>query len=55
MGHLLTSDGLKPDPVKVSAILDMPEPTDVAAVRRFIGTVNYLAKYLPRLSTVAKP
>ena len=33
----------------------MPEPTDVAAIRRFIGIVNYLAKYLPRLSMVAKP
>ena len=55
MGHLLISHGLKPDPAKVSAILDMPEPADIAAVRRFIGTVNYLGKYLPRLSRVAKP
>ena len=55
MGHLLTSKGLKPDPSKVSAILDMPRPTDVAAVRRFNGTVTYLAKFLPRLSEVIKP
>ena len=37
MGHLLTDEGLKPDPDKVRAILEMPEPTDVAAVRRLIG------------------
>jgi len=55
MGHLLTSQGLKADPDKVSAILNMPVPRDVAAVRRFNGTVNYLAKYLPSLSTVIKP
>ena len=30
MGHLLTSEGLKPDPEKISAILDMPTPADVA-------------------------
>ena len=55
MGHLLTSDGLKPDPDKVSAILDMPTPSDIAATRRFIGTVTYLSKFLSRLSDVIKP
>lgn len=55
MGHLLTSEGLKADSGKVSAILDMPMPADVAAVRRFTGTVTYLAKFLPRLSDVIKP
>ena len=55
MGHLLTSEGQKADPEKVSAILNMPVPTDVDAVRRFNGTVNYLAKYLPCLSAVIKP
>ena len=40
MGHLLTSEGLKPDSEKVSAILNMPMPHDIAAVQRFNGTVN---------------
>ena len=55
MGHLLTSEGLKPDPEKVSAILNMPMPHDITAVRRFNETVNYLAKFLPHLSNVIKP
>ena len=55
IGHLLTSQGLKPDPDKVKAILEMPKPVDVAAVRRFIGFVNYLSKFLPRLSEVCEP
>ena len=29
IGHLLTADGLKPDPKKVEAILMMPKPTDI--------------------------
>ena len=28
----------------------MPTPTDVKALRRVLGMVNYLAKFLPRLS-----
>ena len=50
IGHILTPDGLKPDPKKVEAISNMPHPTDVQSLRRFLGMINYLAKFLPRLS-----
>ena len=39
--QLLTSEGLKPDPEIVKAIIEMPKPSDVAGVRRFIVCVNY--------------
>ena len=55
IGHLLTADGLKPDPKKVEVILMMPKPTDVQSVKRLLGIINYLSKFLPRLSTVTEP
>ena len=55
MGHLITADGLKPDPGKIDAVRSMPKPKDVKAVRQFRGFVNYLAKFLPRLSEVLEP
>ena len=55
MGHLLTSTGLKPDPAKVEAINKMPKPEDVEGVQRLNGFVNYLAKFLPKLSDVMEP
>ena len=55
MGHLLTSSGLRPDPEKVKAVLDMPKPDGVLTVLRFLGFVNYLAKFLPRLSDLSEP
>ena len=55
LGHLITKDGLKADPAKVRAVLEMPTPTDVASVRRFIGFTNYLSKFLPRLSEICEP
>ena len=33
----------------------MKQPGDIAGVRRILGTVNYLAKFLPHLSQVSKP
>lgn len=35
MGHVITSEGLKADPVKIRAVQEMPTPTDAAGVRRF--------------------
>ena len=55
MGHLLTADGVVTDPNKVRAIRDMPTPTDVKSLKRFLGMVTYLAKFLPNLSSVCEP
>ncbi|CAC5402113.1 unnamed protein product [Mytilus coruscus] len=55
IGHLVTSEGLKPDPEKIRAVMDMPKPTDVSGVRRIIGFVTYLSKFLPKLSDICEP
>ena len=43
-GHVFTKDGLKTDPEKVRAVVDMPRPTDKAGVQRLLGMVNYVVK-----------
>ena len=55
MGHCLTSQGLIPDPSKVEAILKMESPRTKEDIERLNGTVNYLAKFLPKLSQVMEP
>ena len=55
LGHVATDKGLRVDPTKVQAIKEMPQPTDVPGVRRLLGMVQYLAKFLPHLSDVTKP
>ena len=40
LGHLITKDGLKPDPEKIQAVQQIPKPTNVKAVRRFCGSVS---------------
>ena len=54
IGHRLTSNGLKPDPKKVEAIVNMPTPKDLPGLKRFLGMVNFLSKFLPNLSTVTE-
>ncbi|XP_064597501.1 uncharacterized protein K02A2.6-like [Liolophura sinensis] len=55
LGHILSSSGLKVDPSKVTAIKDMPAPTDKKSVKRLLGMVNFLQKFAPKLSSTTAP
>ena len=55
MGHVLTANGLEPDPDKVKAIKEMPRPQNVEDAQRLNGFVNYLAKFLPQLAEAMEP
>jgi len=55
MGHVLSADGLQPDPEKVKAIREMPTPTDQQSIQRLLGMTNYLQKVDPRLSEITTP
>ena len=55
LGHLVSNIGVKPDPEKVRAILDMLPPSNKTEVRRFIGMVNYLSKFSPKVAKLCTP
>ena len=40
-GHVLSADGLRPDPMKISAIKDMPPPENRSELETWFGMVNY--------------
>lgn len=54
MGHRIGASGLMPDPEKVKAITEMKAPKNIEELRRFLGIINFLAKYLPRLATATE-
>ena len=54
-GESYTTDGHKPAQSKVSTIVEMPAPTCKKQVQSFIGMVNYLSKFLARLSKLVEP
>ncbi|KAK3716424.1 hypothetical protein QZH41_000491 [Actinostola sp. cb2023] len=55
MGHVITKDGLKPDPEKITAIENMPKPTSKQGLMSLLGFINYFAKFLPKLAQVSQP
>ena len=55
MGHIVTSEGVKLDPKKISAIKGYPEPQTVRDVRAFLGLVGYYRRFIPNFAALAKP
>ena len=55
MGHVISKGGLKSDPDKVTAIKNMPKLESKSEVLTLLGFVNYLSKFLPKLSEVSAP
>ena len=54
-GVIISAQGQRPDPKKVNAITEMPDPTDKEGVRRLIGMVNYLTPFIPNKAEVIAP
>ena len=54
-GHRLTPEGLKPDPEKIKAIVEMKTPQSIQTLHSFNGMVNYLKRFSPVLSELSEP
>ena len=55
LDHVIDKTGISPNLDKISAILQMKEPTSITEVRRFMGMVNQLGKFSPRIATISQP
>ncbi|XP_057709985.1 uncharacterized protein K02A2.6-like [Corythoichthys intestinalis] len=55
VGDILSSDGIRPDPRKVSAIENMPRPQCKKDVQRFNGMITFMGKFIPNLSEKMAP
>ena len=55
MGHIVSADGMRPDPRKVEAIVNMPRPSDRQGLLRLLGMIKYLAQYIPNESSITAP
>ena len=53
--HRLNPEGLKPDPEKVKAIIDMKPLQSMQSLQSFNGMVNYLRRFSPVLTELSEP
>ncbi|XP_028165312.1 uncharacterized protein K02A2.6-like [Ostrinia furnacalis] len=50
LGHIFSADGITADPDKVRAIKDMPSPTCLKDLQRFLGMLNYLSPFIKNMA-----
>lgn len=55
LGHILSADGVQPDPDKVKAVMAMKELSNTGKVGSFLGMLNQLGKYISGLAEKDKP
>ncbi|XP_020600787.1 uncharacterized protein K02A2.6-like [Orbicella faveolata] len=55
MGHLLSNQGIGPTESRVEAVIDAREPQNAEGVRSFLGLVNFSARFIPNLASIAEP
>ncbi len=53
--HLIDESGIRADPEKTSAILEMEPPRNITELRRFMGMANQLGKFSHHLAEVSQP
>ena len=54
-GNIISDKGIKPDPSKVQAIKSWPVPGCLKDLQSFLGAVNFLSKFIPKLSKLRLP
>jgi len=55
LGHILTPNGLQPNPERLTAVKQFATPTDVKTVKQFLGLASFYQKFVPNFAKIAEP
>ena len=46
LGHVVSEDGIAPDPAKVEKVTNWPDPTSTNEVQQFLGLASYYCQFI---------
>lgn len=55
LGHLVTPQGVRPHPDKISSILNWPTPSTIKQLRSFLGLSGYYRRFIKNYAMIASP
>lgn len=55
LGHMISNEGIRPDPKKIEALQTIPAPKNVKEVKSFLGIVSYYRRFIHKCAILADP
>ena len=55
LGHIVSAEGIRVDPVKIEAVVNWKPPRSVIEVRSFLGLAGYYRRFVKGFSLIASP
>lgn len=55
LGHIVTPDGIKPNPEKIEALKNFPIPRNEKQIKQFLGLAGFYRKFIRDFAKICKP
>lgn len=55
LGHIVSAEGVAPDPEKIEAVAAWPKPTNLKTLQSFLGFCGYYRRFIENYSAIVRP
>ena len=55
LDHIISEQGVRPDPKKTQAVSDFPRPLNAKNIKQFLGLAGYYRRFIPDFAKIARP
>ncbi|CAI5671318.1 unnamed protein product [Oreochromis niloticus] len=55
LGHVVSAQGVSPDPQKIEAVTTWPQPHDLKSLRSFLGFCGYYRQFIANYAAIVRP
>ena len=55
LGHIVSTEGIRVDPIKMKAVVNWKPPRNITEVRSLLGLAGYYRRFVKGFSVIASP